>query len=342
MGRWGNDDRMDIYKVTDIHIRKNAKSVACICDRRSLRDNGDGTFIMDVRNYREEFSLSIVEPFHDQPISAGRLCTGFLVAPDIIATAGSVFGNRRLSDYFFLFGFELTAPGAVKVIFHKGNIYKGVEIIEENNNRETRSSWALIKLDRKVINRPIVKLAEKKVSLNTPVYTIGHPIGLPLKFGEGVIVGESSYAFFSTSLDIYQGNSGNPVFNSETHEVVGLITHGDTADFRWTEDGWISVQYPNPDYRSVEPKCTKISEFIGSIEGKQKAPLKLSKYYLNKNAQSNGDHEVHKFGCKYMPNENNRISLGSFSHSYEAIKRAREYFLAVNGGYNCLPDCATA
>ena len=27
----------------------------------------------------------------------------------------------------------------------------------------------------------------------------------------------------------------------------------------------------------------------------------MAYYYVNKNAQSNGDHEVHKSGCSWMP-----------------------------------------
>jgi hypothetical protein len=39
----------------------------------------------------------------------------------------------------------------------------------------------------------------------------------------------------------------------------------------------------------------------------------MYKYYVNKNAQSNGDHEVHKESCSYLPNLENRIYLGVFS-----------------------------
>lgn len=40
----------------------------------------------------------------------------------------------------------------------------------------------------------------------------------------------------------------------------------------------------------------------------------MARYYVNKNAQSNGDHEVHKQGCTWMPHEDNRIYLGNFSN----------------------------
>ncbi len=35
-------------------------------------------------------------------------------------------------------------------------------------------------------------------------------------------------------------------------------------------------------------------------------------YYVNKNAQSNGDHEVHKSDCAWLPEVENRKYLGWF------------------------------
>lgn len=45
----------------------------------------------------------------------------------------------------------------------------------------------------------------------------------------------------------------------------------------------------------------------------------MAKYYVNKNAQSNGDHEVHTTGCSFMPETINRIYLGDFQSCGPAI-----------------------
>ena len=42
-------------------------------------------------------------------------------------------------------------------------------------------------------------------------------------------------------------------------------------------------------------------------------------YYVNKNAQDTGEHEVHASGCSYMPNEENRLYLGSFDNLTPSI-----------------------
>lgn len=67
----------------------------------------------------------------------------------------------------------------------------------------------------------------------------------------------------------------------------------------------------------------------------------MAKYYVNKNAQSNGDHEVHKLGCAWMPAVENRIYLGEFSSCSGAVREAKRYYNQVNGCYHCSPACHT-
>jgi hypothetical protein len=62
-------------------------------------------------------------------------------------------------------------------------------------------------------------------------------------------------------------------------------------------------------------------------------------YYVNKNAQSTGEHEVHKNTCSHLPDTNNRIGLGYFSSCAEALRKANEYYTEVDGCYYCCPAC---
>ena len=67
----------------------------------------------------------------------------------------------------------------------------------------------------------------------------------------------------------------------------------------------------------------------------------MSRYYVNKNQQSNGDHEVHTTGCSYLPHIENRVYLGDFQSCVQAVRKAREYYLKVNGCYFCSNACHT-
>lgn len=67
----------------------------------------------------------------------------------------------------------------------------------------------------------------------------------------------------------------------------------------------------------------------------------IMRYYVNKNAQSKGEHEVHTGSCSYLPDADNRIYLGDFSNCKEAVKEARKYYDNVDGCYYCCNDCHT-
>lgn len=65
----------------------------------------------------------------------------------------------------------------------------------------------------------------------------------------------------------------------------------------------------------------------------------MFKYYVNNNAQPNGDHEVHRDGCNYMPA--NKTYLGVFNNCQDAVRAARAYYNQVNGCYFCSNACHT-
>ena len=65
----------------------------------------------------------------------------------------------------------------------------------------------------------------------------------------------------------------------------------------------------------------------------------MDRYYVNKQAQPNGDHEVHKDGCNYMPS--NKKDLGFCSNCWEAVAEAKEDYYQVNGCYYCSRECHT-
>lgn len=67
----------------------------------------------------------------------------------------------------------------------------------------------------------------------------------------------------------------------------------------------------------------------------------MSNYYVNTNAQSNGDHEVHKSGCSYMPDLENRKYLGDFATCGPAVTEAKKAYKQSNGCYYCANPCHT-
>jgi hypothetical protein len=66
----------------------------------------------------------------------------------------------------------------------------------------------------------------------------------------------------------------------------------------------------------------------------------MAKYYVNNNAQANGDHEVHVEGCSWMPSD--KKYLGDFSSCQEAVKEAKKTYSKSNGCYHCSNACHTS
>jgi hypothetical protein len=67
----------------------------------------------------------------------------------------------------------------------------------------------------------------------------------------------------------------------------------------------------------------------------------MANYYVNQNAQSNGDHEVHRDPCSWMPDVANRTYLGSFDNCQDAVRAAKAHYTQVNGCKHCSPACHT-
>lgn len=65
----------------------------------------------------------------------------------------------------------------------------------------------------------------------------------------------------------------------------------------------------------------------------------MKDYYVNKNAQSNGDHEVHTSDCSHLPDYYNRQYLGYFTGCKEAIKEAKNHYSDVDGCFYCCYEC---
>ena len=66
-------------------------------------------------------------------------------------------------------------------------------------------------------------------------------------------------------------------------------------------------------------------------------------YYLNLNAQSNGDHEVHKGTCPYYYKNKNGFNfelLAAFNNELEAVKYARIKHpnFKIDGCAYCCPN----
>lgn len=257
---YGVDDRQDLFEVQLELVRKNADSVVALFKDADITDNGDGTSSLTVTNFGDDFQLCSGEPFRNQPV--GAFCTGFLVAPDLIATAGHCTNPGNVTSRRFVFGFHMKDEAEAVSIVPNSEIYRGDAIVGHHLD-QSGSDWALVRLDRPVSNHSPLRIRRNgRISDNQSLYVIGHPCGLPAKFAPGANVRDNEpEAFFTANLDTYGGNSGSPVFNNE-HIVEGILVRGAT-DFVQNGNCMVSLVCPTSGCRGED--CTRTSEFAALV-----------------------------------------------------------------------------
>lgn len=254
---YGIDDRIDVCDLPAGPDMEDSDSVVALFRASKVTDNGDGTSTLQTQNFGAAHNLCAGERFRDQP--TGAFCSGFLVAPDIIATAGHCINASNVTNICFVFGFRMRDPSTPETSINNEEIYRGLELLgrqEAGNGPD----WALVRVDRPVTNHRIVRIRrDGKVNDTQKLHVIGHPSGLPTKFaGEASIRNNQADSFFVANLDTYGGNSGSPVFNSETHEVEGILVRGET-DFVQQGSCNVSLICPSTGCRGED--CTRTTEF---------------------------------------------------------------------------------
>ena len=68
----------------------------------------------------------------------------------------------------------------------------------------------------------------------------------------------------------------------------------------------------------------------------------MSRYYVNDNPQSNGDHEVHKYGCYWLGLVKSRTYVGDHPTCRGAVREAKKIYPKSNGCAHCSSACHTS
>jgi hypothetical protein len=186
-----------------------------------------GVAALATQNYGEIEGLCKDEPFYEQ--GSGAFCSGSLVAPDVIMTAGHcVTSADECAGTKFVFGFAVKKKGVLPQTVPASEVYGCKELIGRRQVNDG-ADWALVRLDRRVTGHVPLKLnLTGAIAPKTEVLVIGHPAGLPTKIAGGAHVRDSSNpGFFVANLDTYGGNSGSAVFNAATGLVEGILVRGE-------------------------------------------------------------------------------------------------------------------
>lgn len=248
---YGPDDRRDICDEADADKRALATATAAMIDRKFLKRDPRGGFDLLLDNYGRSLNLCEDERFFEQSVLAD--CTGFLVAPNLLVTAGHCITNGHDCRHSrFVFDFAYLTAGQAPTHATKSSVYRCKELIV-SKNPDVGADFAVIKLDRPVIGRTPLRLRHHgRIGSGEDVLMIGHPEGLPMKIAGPAKVRSSHHRVITANLDAFGGNSGSPVFNATTLEVEGILVRGD-EDFIETRGP--AGEKCNRSYRCHENDC---------------------------------------------------------------------------------------
>ncbi|MGB1037743.1 MAG: ankyrin repeat domain-containing protein, partial [Bacteroidia bacterium] len=228
-GVFGADDRIeatdafgyaDYVRATAVMVPKKEVSGDKIYGY-SLRDRLK--FIYKTDKFDENVK------FLDQPTCGS--CTGFLIAPDILVTAGHCIETmEKANDYVWVFDYTTDKHHNSKrkyVTIPVKDQYTVKEIITAKYGKlSNMTDYSVLRLDRKTDREPYRFRTSGKIGLFNDVYMIGSPTGLPLKMADNAyVVSNTKEKWFKNNLDGFPGNSGGPVFN-KTGFIEGIHVRG--------------------------------------------------------------------------------------------------------------------
>lgn len=257
---YGNDDRKDLYQVTDPALLKFADSTVALIesDQLTAADGPNKLYKAAGVSLKDSHNVCASEPFASQMTLP--FCSGALVGPDLVLTAGHCIEDMDdCKGTRIAFGFSLRRGSMTVGTLAAKDVYSCADIVSRARD-DDGADYAVIRLDRAVVGHaPLAISRTGSIDVGTPLAVIGHPDGLPAKIAGGAFVRNNSDTYkFVANLDTYHGNSGSPVFNTRTGLIEGILVEGE-QDYDFDTAHQCYVNKHCPDDSCMGEKSTRIS-----------------------------------------------------------------------------------
>ncbi len=236
------DDRVDPFVAPALPaaIRQHAVRTCYLIGAAAIASRRAGRVRLHRDLYGNANSLCADEPFREQPVVIERQgavpgdfgYTGYLLGPDTVLTCWHGWDYFSGRAQVAIFGYALAPDGAAVTELPVSQLrsvaaYPAVKPPPAAERGSCSGDWVILQLEHPVTH--LGPLAPPRLEAPRPgraVYTLGHPLGLPLKLATGGAVVSASDGAFRTSLDTFAGNSGSPVFDADSHALLGLVIEG--------------------------------------------------------------------------------------------------------------------
>lgn len=240
-------------------FRRNAKATVQIVDKSGLEIEGpdkDGKISIRGIECRDGLNLSIFArnnahqsmPLCDEYFYANELIpktriygSGFFIDHDKLVTAAHVLNEAfaakaKPENLLFIRGRYVYETGTPKITLNEDQLYRldqpKILIRDQIRNGGPESDMAWVKVRPYFKDKPYPfewnGFFPEPVKKEAAVYALGHGLGVPMKLSfEGKIEDETyanTSAMFTCDLNILPGSSGAPIFDANSHQLVGVIS----------------------------------------------------------------------------------------------------------------------
>ena len=208
---FGEDDRTSVLDSEEPRARQWASSVALLTSKISAENTAS------VPTLKERFDLCEGERFGSDPFLGH--CTAFLVAPNIVATAGHCLDQHACERTKILFGYNDDERNDDIGALDAEHTYTCVDEFRADD-----IDVALIELDRAVLDRDPLRIGTP--TEGDAVALVGHPLGGSATVDLSGTIVQSLLEKFQTTLDTFSGHSGAPILDLVSGNVVGVHVRG--------------------------------------------------------------------------------------------------------------------
>ncbi|MEY4615506.1 MAG: hypothetical protein RJB66_466 [Pseudomonadota bacterium] len=228
---FGDDNRQEMYSTSPFWQQIGQGIAGKVSNEHIQTSGSDYTLSGTELNRR----VCPTNKFADQITVPS--CSGFLATPTHLITAGHCIKSQADCDnYTWVFGYQKQNETDKQYTqIKRDQVYRCKKIQSRKFENFGATDYAIIELDRPVENRQPLQLGFDTVPYpGMQVTSMGHPLGLPMKFidGASVIQLVDNNLTIATDLDAFQGNSGSPVFDATTGVVIGITSHGHADHIR--------------------------------------------------------------------------------------------------------------
>lgn len=260
---YGSDNRREVFEAMRSHSRLADSSAALIVNSFLIKKRGK--YVIDAPTLEASDGTCSSERYQSQP--AASLCSGTLIAPDLILTAAHCYNNDSIcKQASWAFGYHEKRNGKYEI--KEKELYRCKEVVYRAFDIQQGQDFAVVKLDRKVKGHtPVTLRPSGSPEVRTRLVLIGNPRGLPTKIADDAWITEIKENVLITNVDAYTGNSGSGVYNADTGFLEGVLSYG-KEDYKEDEERscFTSQVYDMNDGGEAVMKIDPVRDFLKTYQ----------------------------------------------------------------------------